>query len=367
MVGTVGVVGVGLIGGSLGLSLKALKNPPEVVGYDRSATVLADALEREAIDRAASELSELAGCEVIFIAVPVSRILETVESVAGVASPGTILTDVGSTKSKVMAGAGSLLPDNISFIGGHPMAGSELAGVRHASVNLLKNAQYILTPSASTSTGDYKKLHDLLTAMGAQVLALDPVRHDRMMAAISHLPHIAASALVSLATSEAKQDENILLLAAGGFRDITRIASSNPELWVDICIDNAAAILEVLSKYKLQLEKVEGLLRAGDSEGLRLHLEDARRGRQALPAGAELAAEDLRELYIPVYDRPGVISEITLTVGEQGANIEDIEILHSTESVGILRITVAGEENAGKVRRALQGKGFDVQIRRVLS
>jgi prephenate dehydrogenase len=367
MVRNIAIIGVGLIGGSLGAAFKKVYPSLRVTGYDQDIKILATAKSLKVIDQDSPTLeAAVVDADVIFIATPVSAIVETVRKVVKVAKQQAIITDVGSTKAKIVTEIESFLPSHLSFVGGHPMAGSEKNGVKAANPDLFKNRHYILTPTQNTDSQAFQTLHSLLTDIGANVLAIDPQRHDQIVAIISHLPHLVAAALVNLAGKERTNHETLLLLAAGGFKDTTRIAAGNPRIWLDICLENKEAILKALDKLKDELERYSTAIKELNEVELKEKLEQARMTRLALPTMLEKKEKDMYELYIPVVDKPGVISDITLAIGQLGINIEDIEILHLTEKSGMIRLTLAGLENTDKAVSVLRNRGYEVQVKEII-
>jgi prephenate dehydrogenase len=363
---TIGIIGLGLIGGSLAAVFKQSPNAYRIIGYNRSKNAVNEAIEYGYIDREANTIEELAAeSDAVFICVPVTLISEIAARVAENARRGTIITDVGSTKARLVAEIEPKLKDGVHFVGGHPMAGSERHGVGSASPTLFKNKHYLLTPTVNTDMEAYGKLHSLIVETGANVLAIEPDKHDKAVATISHLPHMVSAALMNLAANEAHNTENLLLLAAGGFKDTTRIAAGSPSMWIDICLENKDAIVGAMQKMIEQIKIIEESIEKEDTGGIRDILVHAQSARLNLPSILGKDIEGLYELYIPVSDKPGVISDITLTVGELGVNIEDIEILHASEISGTLRIGIPGKENADKVAAALSKKGYDVDLARV--
>lgn len=359
----VAILGTGLIGGSLGLAMKSRPSPPVVVGYNRRADTSALAVEMGAIDTpATSAESAVDGADLVFIATPVGAILETLKKIAPALAPGAIVSDAGSTKAGIVRAAEQTLPSGVDFIGGHPMAGSEREGVANASPTLFVGAYYLLTPTETTDMAAFGRLHSLLGELGATVLAVEPEAHDRAVAAISHVPHIVSAALVNLAGADSKNDETTLRIAAGGFRDMTRIAAGNSNMWADICMTNFSAILEELESFQRQVDRLANAIRLGDRNTLVAALEDARRLRSMLPALWQKEAVPLLELHVPVLDRPGVISEITLTIGQLGINVEDIELMHASEAAATLKLVVEKGPNLDKGVAALKAKGYDAQI-----
>lgn len=362
----VAVIGTGLIGASLGLALSRLDEVSGVVGFDADARTLAIAVERGAVDRAAGSAAEaVRGADLAILAVPVQAIGRVAAEVAPALPPGAILTDVASVKSRVVGQLQEAAPEGVHVIGGHPMAGSHENGAAHASADLFVGATYLLTPTTHTDPQAYQRLHGLVAAIGARPLAVHPERHDLLVAVVSHLPQLAASALMNLAAERARHEHaGLLLLAAGGFRDATRVAASDPELWLEICAENRTSLTAVLDDYAARIAELRRILADGDAEGLRRVLDAARAARRDLP-GKEVPSGAIVELLIPIPDRPGVLADVTTTVGAIGVNIEDLGIEHAPEGGrGVLRLTVAGDEAAARARDALADRGHEVTERR---
>lgn len=358
------IVGVGLIGGSLGLCFKSLKDAPKVIGYSKTKETLIKAKELGAIDEYYDNVAgAVNGSDIVFICTPVGSIVEIAREAAKAMKKNSVLTDVGSTKSAIVDKIESSLPDDIFFIGGHPMAGSENYGIENAQADLFNGSCYILTPTQKTNTQAFQLLHSLLTKTGADVIAINADKHDRIVASMSHLPHIVAASLVNLADKEESRKENWLAIAAGGFKDTTRVAASSTHLWLDICLENKTAIVNSLKEFKEVLDCMTDLIEREDRVALRNKLEQARNARLSMATAGEKEIEQFRDLFIPVKDKPGVISDITLTIGEIGLNIADIEIVHSGENAGSIRISLIGENEAKKAAQALKDKGYSVNIR----
>lgn len=363
------IIGTGLIGGSLALALKQLSPPPKIIGVDKKPEVIDTALFLKAVDEGTTSLEEgVKNSDIVFIATPVGTIVKIIKKIIPHLKPSSIVTDTGSVKARIVEEVEKFLPPKIYFIGGHPMAGSEKEGITAASGFLFKNSYYLLTPTPKIDTEVFKRLHSLLTQIGARVLTIDAKKHDLAMATISHLPHLVSASLVNLAVNQIDKTENLLQLAAGGFRDMTRTANSNPELWLDIVFENDSAILKVLKEFRNELEEIVRLIKVKDRIKLFKKLKEARRIRQNLPRILHKDLSQLRELSIPVEDEPGVISDITLTVGQLGINIEDVEIIRAPASrSGILGLVILGEESAQKASRALRKKGYRAEIKRIYS
>jgi len=366
---TVAIIGVGLIGGSLALALKSLPEIGKMVGIGRKKESIDRALALKVIDEGYVDIAEgVKEADLVWVATPVGSIVEVIEQAIPHLHPGAVITDTGSTKTNIVSRVEGLLPPHLRFIGGHPMAGSEKQGVEAARADLFKDTYYLLTPTPSTNTEAFQLVHSLVAQMGARILAIDPDKHDEAMATISHLPHFISAVLVNLAGERVRERENILRLAAGSFKDMTRIAASNPEIWLDIAIENREAILRVIAEFAQELDQVRNMIEKQDKQGLVSKLTLAREIRQSLPAIFPKDLSELRELSIPVVDRKGVISDITLTMGELGINIEDIELVHAPDHrSAVLGLVIIGSEAAEKAREALARKGYAVEVKTVYS
>jgi prephenate dehydrogenase len=344
------IVGTGLIGGSIGLALR--KQGWHVTGRDLDGRRAAQALEQGALDAVGDDPD----AEVTFVCVPVSSIAE--EARAALAAGG-VVTDVGGVKGPVVAAV-----DHPRFVGGHPMAGSEQEGMDGADPSLFEGATWVLTPVVSTDAEAYTLVRSIVTSLGADVVALAPERHDELVATVSHVPHLAAATLMALAADGATEQGPMLRLAAGGFRDMTRIAAGHPGIWPDICAENRDAIVEALDRLVAALSAMRDLVVLGDRPGLLDALERARSARVNLPARV---ARDtaLVEMRVPVPDRPGVLAEITTLLGELDVNIEDLEIAHSVEGERGVLVLVVQEAAADATRSALLSRGFHPTVRKL--
>lgn len=353
----VAVLGTGLIGGSVSLGLRAAGFP--TVGYDRDPRVLQEGLALHAFDTAApSPVDAVREAELIVLAAPVNETESLCRAIREAVPPEAVITDVGSAKGRVVEACEPLLGNR--FVGGHPMAGSERHGIRAADAELFQDAWWIVTPTATTSSAAYRRVSSLATTLGARPVALDPVDHDRLLARLSHLPQLVSSALVAAAVAS-EDKESLLGLAAGGFRDVTRIAASEPGLWVTILRANRHAVLEALQEYFETLEEVRDLLEKERYDGLEAYLGRSRAARRDLFGKPEMHDVPVA-LTMPVLDRPGVLAEVTTAAGGLGANIEDLRIVHSTEGGrGRLELIVAGEAPATRLAEALEQLGYRVE------
>jgi len=356
------IIGVGLIGGSLGAALKAAPDAPHVTGVARDERTREIALERGVLDEAVAPADAdgaLLAADLVVIATPVSAAEEWLARLGELDYAG-VVTDVASTKAAITADAARLLGGGATFIGAHPMAGSERSGVEAADPELFRGAYYVLCPLEGTPADAYSALHHLVTSIGARAIAVSPDAHDRAVAAISHVPHVTASALTNLAAARVDDGEDVLRLAAGGFKDMTRIAAGSPELWTGICMDNRDAVIAALADLSGQLEGFAALLASGDRPGLRDWLDRAAQVRRALPARWVPASARLHELTVAMTDRPGAVSTVTQAAARAGCNIEDIGIDHVTEDTALLSIVLTDEGDVEALVAGLRADGFDV-------
>ncbi|HVM01242.1 MAG TPA: prephenate dehydrogenase/arogenate dehydrogenase family protein [Acidimicrobiales bacterium] len=342
------VVGTGLIGASIALGLR--ERGWHVTGADTDADRADQARRRGALDA----VGEDGAAEVTFVATPVATVADAARrAVAG----GGVVTDVGSVKAPVVAAVGSP-----RFIGGHPMAGSEQEGLAGADGSLFEGATWVLTPTQHTDPAAYARVQAVVSSLGASVVAIPPERHDALVALVSHVPHLTAASLMCLAAEGAVGDATLLRLAAGGFRDMTRVAAGHPGIWPDICAANRQAIVEVLDGLVASLAVVRRVVAAGDRAGLLRMLEAARAARVSLPARVA-HPEDLAELRVPVADRPGVLAEVTTLAGELDVNIADLEIAHSAEGDRGVLLLVVDAADADRLRAALGRRGYRPSVR----
>jgi len=342
------IFGTGLIGGSVGMALR--QRGWTVSGVDAGGGVAARAVElgaltSEGIDRRA---------DLVVVATPVGAVPAVISEIlaAGTWNPAAVFTDVGSVKGPLVAAI-----DHPHFVGGHPMAGSEQVGVDGASGDLFVGATWVLTPTAITDPGAYTQLRNVLAGLGASVVALAPDQHDALVAVISHVPHLAAATLMDLAAGLGEEHAALLQLAAGGFRDMTRVAAGQPSIWPDICDDNADAIVRTLDLLIDGLTTMRQRVAEHDHQSLLDVLDRASVARRALGERTP-GPEELVEVRIPVPDRTGVIAEITVLVTELGINIVDLEIAHSVEGDRGVLVVVVDTLSAPTLLATLAGRGY---------
>ena len=353
----VAILGVGLIGGSIGMAARR-RGDAEVHGYDSDPRVLEQALSLGAIDAQAVDAgAAVKDADVVFVAGPVGALKELVDQALAGAPADCVVSDVGSTK-RVLAGAGA----DERFIGGHPLAGAETAGVEHAREDLFEGATWYLTPARGSTAGVlYERLHRLLTSFGARPTAIDPETHDRLMASVSHLPHVLANLLVAQTSNLVSGEGSPRLPAVGpSFRDATRVAGANSAIWTDIYISNSDALVAGIDELSGRLADVREALVAGDAAAVRRWNDDARADRDAL-LGTGLAGGPVHELRASVPNRPGVVAEIALALGGEGVNIVDMALSPSEDNrQGVVALWIGGDEHAQRAQQLIAALGFPV-------
>ena len=356
----VAVIGTGLIGGSLALALRDRQPHVEVVAFDRDADQLSLAIERAAVTSgAASPADAAAEADLVVLAVPTGAMRATLAEIAPALRPGALVTDVASVKGPVADAASELLPESVTFVGGHPMAGAERGGMAHADALLFENAVYVLTPVDDAEI-DPRAVW-LARATGARPVVMAPGRHDAVVAAVSHLPQLAAVALVRLA---AEVGEDALALAAGGFRDMTRIASSPFGMWGDILGANRDAVLAMLETYTDGLGALHDAVRSGDLGSLEVAFEHSAATRSAIPSHAKGFLTPLAEVTLWAEDRVGFLAAVTGALAEARLNIKDMELLRVRENEGgAFRLAFADGPAADAAIRVLRNLGLRAERR----
>ncbi len=278
------VVGVGLIGGSLARVLREKKEVDEIIGIGRTEKNLRKAVELGVIDSYSQDLRRgVEGADLVFLATPVCSIIKIVADIAPFLSPGCIVTDGGSVKGEIVAACESLMPAGTFFVGAHPIAGTEKSGAEASFSTLYAGKRCIITPTADTDEDALEKVVKIWKIAGSEVVLMDVEKHDRVVAAISHLPHMVAYTLVNAVDGYNRFDESILKYSAGGFRDFTRIASSNPAMWRDIALMNRDGILEMMDLYVECFNHLRSLLEQANGPGLEDFFTRSKKSRDAIP------------------------------------------------------------------------------------
>jgi len=357
------IIGLGVIGGSMGLALKKRHPDLWIRGVDVSEEIIQEALARKAIDEGGTDAAAMVkGAELVVLAAPMTAVERLCQEIAPHLSPGTIVTDTGSTKARMVQVITGSLPAGVSFVGGHPMAGSEKSGLQGASEILFENAAYILTPLPESGKEAVRTVQELVESIGARTILLSPEEHDRKVAAVSHLPHVVASALVNVVGALESSEGGYFCLAAGGFRDTTRIAASNSEMWTDILLQNKQALLPLLRGYRQCLQEFERALENQKPGVLYQLLNGARERRRKVPTGLKSILPQLFELTVVVPDVPGVIGKVAALLGSRQINISDIEIMRvREEDDGTLRLGFGQEEHRDLALRVLVENGYTVK------
>jgi prephenate dehydrogenase len=353
----IAVLGVGLIGGSIGLAARR-RLEASVVGFDPDRGTLDRALGEGAIETAAASIEAACeGAEIVFCAAPVAGLTELAAEALAACGPGTVVSDVGSTKRDIVAALGA----DERFIGGHPLAGAETSGVENAREDLFEGARWYLTPKTERSSGLlYDRLQRAVAALGARAQAIDAEAHDRLMATVSHLPHVVANVLVGQAAAELTRDSERMPEVGPSFRDTTRVAGANPAIWGDIFASNREAVAEAVDAVAGRLREAAALIREGEREAVaEWHAVAAADRRRLLET--ELAGGPLRELRVVVANRPGTIAELALALGEAGVNIEDMALYPAPDMTsGAVSLWVAGEDQAARAIALVRELGHTV-------
>jgi prephenate dehydrogenase len=348
----IAVLGVGLIGGSVGLAARE-RADAEVVGWDPDQDTVAAALERGALDAAAASVADaVAGAEAVFACAPVQALPELVRAALAEAPRDCVVTDVGSTKRGLVEDIG-----DERFVGGHPIAGAETSGVESARGDLFEGAAWYLTPRADASGILYERLHRLIASLGARPTAIDAETHDRMLAAVSHLPHVLANVLVTQAASAVAEGEP-LPRTGPSFRDVTRVAGANSDVWTGIYLTNRDAIAYEVEAVIARLEEVAEALRSADGDALRSWNDAARDDRRRL-LEAGLEGDSVHELRLSVPNRPGIVAQVALALGKAGVNIADMALAPAPDMrTGSMTLWIAGAGDADRAQRLIEELGF---------
>jgi prephenate dehydrogenase len=355
----IAVLGVGLIGGSIGLAARG-RSEASVIGFDPDRPTLGRAVEEGAIDTAAGSVSEAcADADVVFCAAPVAGLTELATAALAACGPDTVVTDVGSTKRDIVAALGS----DERFIGGHPLAGAETSGVENARADLFEGARWYLTPKSERSSGLlYDRLQRTVAGLGARVQAIDAETHDRLMATVSHLPHVVANVLVAQAAAELTRDSERMPEVGPSFRDTTRVAGANPAIWGDIFASNREAVAEAVDAVARRLGEAAELIRDGEREAVdEWHTAAAADRRRLLES--ELSGGALRELRVVVSNRPGTVAELALALGDAGVNIEDMALYPAADMTsGAVSLWVSGDGQAARAEKLVRELGHTVSV-----
>lgn len=353
----IGFVGLGLIGGAIAKAIRKSHNDYVIYAYNRhfpeENPMINEAINDGIVDFSVGSLDGLGCCDIIFLCAPVLYNIPYLEKLKDVIKKDCIITDVGSVKGNILREA-ERLGLSANFIGGHPMTGSERTGYSNSSAQLMENAYYLLTPSKGTPDRVTDTMYRLVVDMGSIPFILNHDEHDDITAAISHIPHIIAASLVNMVRENDNDDEYMKTFAAGGFKDITRIASSSPEMWQNICLCNTDSIRRFLDIYKDSLDRVEKAIVAKDRDFLYNIFETARNYRNSIPNSKSGTLPKVYDIYVDIPDVPGIIAIIATILSSNSVNIKNIGIVHNREyEDGVLRIEFYDDVSMNAAREAL--------------
>lgn len=360
---TVIIEGLGLIGGSLALALKQEVADTYLIGLDQNLDSLRYAKQKGVIDEIGTNLAAVAPrADVIILATPVKNIAASLQQLTQVTlKPNVIVTDTGSTKQTVLAAAADLVAQGVTVIGGHPMAGSHKSGVHAANVDLFRSAYYFLVPSQNTAPLQIARLQRLLAGTNAKFLQVAPAEHDHIVGMLSHVPHMLAATLVNETTSQFQDSPTALRLAAGGFRDMTRIASSDPQMWADILLTNTESIQQILHHYIADLTELEQAMMQRDQAALLDFFGQAKVTRDAINPKKAGAIPGFFDVFVDIPDRTGAIAEVTTILAQAEIQIVNIQILETREELnGILQLTFASAAAQQKAQQLLAAQQINI-------
>lgn len=360
----IGFIGLGLIGGSIAKTIRRIHPDINLIAYDVDKDSLSLAAKEHAIDEACGGLTEsFAGCQYIFLCAPVQKNEGYLEKLSAFAGEGCIVTDVGSVKSTIHQEIANT-PLAPYFIGGHPMAGSEKSGYRHATAYLLENVYYIITPSPQAAPEAVAKFQQFIQSLGALPIVLDYQEHDFVTAAVSHLPHILASSLVNLVEHLDNEEGLMKRVAAGGFKDITRIASSSPVMWQQICLTNREQILKLMDAFAASLAQTRASIAASEESGLFEFFQSAKEYRDSLPITSPGSLPKVYEIYCDLVDEAGGIAALATILATNQISIKNIGIIHNREfQEGVLHIEFYEESALGQALVLLRKYHYTVYER----
>ena len=342
----IGFIGLGLIGGSIARAVRYFYPDTEIIAHSRTRASVEQAVADGVISRVIDQIDEdFSDCTYIFLCAPESSNAKYLEQLKPLIGPDCIITDVGSTKTDIHEKVTDLDME-ANFIGGHPMAGSEKTGYANSKRILIENAYYMITPTEKTPREAVETYRDFVASLKALPLVIDYHTHDYVTAGISHLPHIIASSLVNLVKDEDTKDGIMKLVAAGGFKDITRIASSSPEMWEQICMTNRKNISRILADYIASLEKIKDQLDEAKSGAIYHLFETSRDYRNSLPVKGNGPLARIYEIYCDMVDEAGGIATLATILASNQISLKNIGIVHSREFIeAVLRIEFYDEES----------------------
>lgn len=360
---TFGFIGLGLIGGSIAKALRLAYPECTIIAYDMSVSVMQAARE-DVVNKVYNGIDEAFGtCDIIFLCTPVDFNSGYLKQLKEIKKPSCIITDVGSVKKPIHDMVSALKMDDC-FIGGHPMAGSEHSGYAASRAGLLENAYYILTPGASVSYANVEKMQTLIKSIGAIPIVMAQEKHDKVTAAISHLPHMAAYALVNLIAKSDDEDETMKMIAAGGFKDITRIASSSAVMWQQICGENKDQLLAFMDDYIASLSSLRNEIEQENASYLLDYFKNAKDYRDSFDDVISGPIKRSYRVAVSIPDEAGIIAKISGMFAKDGINLKNMGIVHNREfEEGVLRIEFYDEASLKRAVSILRDENYTIFIR----
>ncbi len=358
---TFGFVGIGLIGGSVAKALRRVYPSCKIIVFNRSAESRVMAMNDGTANIAVAQVDDtFKECDYIFLCTPVEKNVEYLKVLKDIINNDCIITDVGSVKSNIHKAVEELHMET-NFIGGHPMAGSEKTSYSYANDRLLENAYYAITPTAAVDSDKVKEFTEVITSIGAIPINISYSEHDKVVATISHLPHLIASSLVNLVKHNDSDQEYMKTMAAGGFKDITRIASSSPEMWEQICMTNNNNISEMLQKYIDSLNTIKLELDEKNGQAIYDLIAESRDYRDNIEDNNNSIINRSFNVYCDIIDESGAIATIATILAANGVSIKNIGIIHNREfEEGVLKISFYDEPSANKAVEQLQRHRYKI-------
>lgn len=359
-----GFIGLGLIGGSIAKTVKRLFPDIQIIALSGHQSTISMAYQEGLIENEQNaSVEDFSACDYIFLCTPVQQNLSYMKQLKGIMKDSCILTDVGSVKGDIHRAVKQLGMEKC-FIGGHPMAGSEKTGLSNATAYLLENAYYIITPTSAVSTDRVNEFRNFIHSLGAIPMVLNYDLHDAATAAISHLPHVIAAALVNFVKQSDNAEETMKTIAAGGFRDITRIASSSPVMWEEICLTNRDQLLAMLDSYQDSLLQIRTKIAGSDAAGIHGFFQSAKDYRDSLMVAPKGSMQTVFELYCDLIDEAGGIATIATILASNNISIKNIGIIHNREfEDGVLKIELYDQASYDKTITLLRKYHYTVYER----
>jgi prephenate dehydrogenase len=360
---SIGFIGLGLIGGSVAKSIRRIFPDYNIIGYDSDLETLREAVADGTLSRYTEDLTDIAGCSYIFLCAPVHYNIDYLAKLKPLISPDCILTDVGSVKQDIYDAVVALGLSKY-FVGGHPMVGSERSGYQAATDRLIENAYYFITPGDEAPEDKVEEFSTFIGDLGAIPITYSPKEHDRITSYISHVPHIIAASLVNLAANADTPDNIFRSLAAGGFKDITRIASSNPTVWEHILLANPDNIVNGLKEYIELINKMIYHIESGDSKDINSFFATARDYRNSIPNNTQGVIRMKYELFVDIPDEPGALAKVTVALANEDINLKNFGVSHNREDEeGVLRLSFYDSSAKDKAQEILSRLGYKIYNR----